>query len=110
MKAIPSRCLSGAIIALLTLCLLAPVSSAKDAKPGPAQVYGKIKYVTAFPDVKVRVVESFGDLKVQVVKAFADSPGEWEIVDNFEDFKVEIVTAFEDFTIEYVDAFPGPAK
>lgn len=40
--------------------------------------------------------------------AFADSPGQWQIVDSFPDYKVQIVDSFPDFTIKYVDAFPGP--
>lgn len=83
------------------------MASGRKEKPGPDKVYGRIQYVTSFPDVKVRVVKSFGDLRVQVVNAFADEPGEWEIVDSFPDFKVEIVKSLEDFTIEYVNAFPG---
>jgi len=85
----------------------AVAARAEREKPGPEKVFGRIQYVTAFADVKVKVVRSFGDLRVQVVKSFADSPGEWEIVESFPDFKVEIVEAFEDFTIEYVNAFPG---
>lgn len=95
---------------ILIVCGLVPggvASGERGEKPGPAQVFGKIEYVTSFPDVKVKVVKSFGDLRVQEVEAFADSPGEWEIVENFPDFKVEIVNAFEDFTIEYVNSFPG---
>jgi len=85
----------------------ANAARASRGKPDPKAVYGRIQYVTAFPDVKVKVVRSFADLRVQVVKAFANSPGEWEIVDSFPDFKVEVVESFEDFTIEYVNAFPG---
>ena len=94
----------------LAFALLTQDAEARKEKPTPETVFGKIQYVTSFPDVKVRVVKAFGDLRVKEVKAIANSAGEWEIVESFPDFKVEIVTAFEDFTIEYVDAFPGPKK
>ena len=69
-------------------------------KPKPETVYGRIQYVTTFPDVKVRVVRSFADLRVQVVTSFANKPGRWQIVDHLPDFRVQIVEHFEDFTIE----------
>ncbi len=95
---------------LLAFGLLTVRAEAAKEKPTPEMVYGKIQYVTSFPDVKVRVVQSFGDLRVKEVTSNAKSAGEWEIVESLPDFKVEIVTAFEDFTIEYVDAFPGPKR
>ncbi|MGB1700014.1 MAG: hypothetical protein ACPHRO_08685, partial [Nannocystaceae bacterium] len=36
------------------------------------QLYGKIKVVENFPDLKVQVVEHFPDLKVQTVNNFPD--------------------------------------
>jgi len=75
--------------------------------PGKCGLYGKIQYVTSFPDVKVQVVSSFPDIKVQVVSSFADGPGEWQIVDSFPDYTVQIVDSFPDFKIEYVSSFPG---
>jgi len=75
--------------------------------PGKCGLYGKIQYVTSFPDVKVEVVTSFPDIKVQVMSSFADGPGEWEIVESFPDYKVQIVSSFGDFKIQYVDSFPG---
>jgi hypothetical protein len=61
------------------------------------KLYGKIKVVTAFPD-----------LKVQVVDAFPDKCGKWKMVDAFPDVKVQMVTAFPDLKIQFVEAFPGP--
>ena len=49
------------------------------------KLYGKVRIVTAFPD-----------LKVQVVDAFPDKCGLWKMVDAFPDLK-----------IQYVNAFPG---
>eukprot|EP00831_Metopus_contortus_P011511 TRINITY_DN14583_c0_g1_i2.p1 TRINITY_DN14583_c0_g1~~TRINITY_DN14583_c0_g1_i2.p1 ORF type:complete len:147 (-),score=21.92 TRINITY_DN14583_c0_g1_i2:26-466(-) len=71
------------------------------------KIYGKIKFVTAFPDYKVQVVSAFPDLKVQKVTSFPDKPGKWQIVDSFPNYKIQIVTAFPDFKIKYVDSFPG---
>ena len=71
------------------------------------KLYGKIKVVTAFPDLKVQIVDAFPDLKVQVVDAFPDKCGEWKMVDAFPDLKIQMVTAFPDIKIKYVNAFPG---
>lgn len=74
------------------------------------KLYGKIKYVDAFPDIKVQVVDAFPDLNVKVVDAFPDECGKWQIVDAFPDIKVQFVTAFPDIKIKFVDAFPGVAN
>ena len=70
-------------------------------------LHGKVKIVKAFGDFKVQVVSNFEDLNVKLVEHFPNNCGEWQIVENFEDFSIEIVDAFPDFTIKYVDAFPG---
>ncbi len=75
--------------------------------PGKCGLYGKIQYVTSFPDVKVQVVSSFPDIKVQVMSSFADGPGKWQIVDSFPDYKVQLVDSFPDFKVQFVDSFPG---
>ena len=77
------------------------------AKPSKCALFGKIKFVDSFPDVKVQVVTSFPDIKVQKMTAFADSAGKWQIVDSFPDYKVQIVDSFPDYKIQYVDSFPG---
>lgn len=71
------------------------------------KLYGKIQFVTSFPDIKVKVVESFPDLKVKIVDAFPDDCGEWQIVNSFPDIKVQIVESFPDIKIKFVEAFPG---
>ena len=38
-------------------------------------LYGKVKVVDAFADIKVEIVNAFSDLDVQTVDAFADSCG-----------------------------------
>ena len=56
---------------------------------------------------KVKVVRRFPDLKVKRVNAFANQCGQWQFVDAFPDFKVQFVESFPDIKIQYVDAFPG---
>ena len=45
-------------------------------------LYGKVKIVDSFEDVKVKIVDSFEDIKIK-------------IVDSFEDIKIKIVDSFE---------------
>lgn len=71
------------------------------------KLYGKIKFVTSFPDFKVKIVTSFPDLKVKMVTSFPDRCGEWQAVESFPDLKIQIVDSFPDFTIQYVESFPG---
>ncbi len=70
-------------------------------------LYGKVKVVDSFEDIKVKVVNNFEDLKVKPVQHFANSCGQWQFVENFEDFKVKFVDHFEDISIKYVDFFEG---
>jgi hypothetical protein len=71
------------------------------------KLYGKIKQVTSFPDVKVKVVTSFPDVNVKKVTSFPDSCGKWQFVDSFPDTKVQFVDSFPDVKIQYVDSLPG---
>ena len=73
-------------------------------------LYGRIKFVETFPDIKVEIVSSFPDLRVKLVHSFPDDCGEWQIVENFPDLKVQVVNAFSDIKIQYVEAFPGLVK
>lgn len=70
-------------------------------------MYGKVKFVENFPDIKVKIVDSFEDIKVKMVENFPDDCGEWQVVENFEDFRVKIVESFEDIKVKVVDSFPG---
>lgn len=54
------------------------------------------------------MVNAFPDLRVQKVSAFPSSPGRWQEVNSFPDYRIQIVDSFADFTIQYVSAFPGP--
>ncbi len=71
------------------------------------QLWGKVQFVSSFPDVKAQVVTSFPDLKVQMVNSFPDSCGKWQETSSFPDLKVQIVDSFPDIKIQYVDSFPG---
>jgi hypothetical protein len=66
-------------------------------------LYGKVKVVTAFPDIKVEVVTAFPDLQVKVKQSFPDKCGEWMFVESFPDFTIEYVESFPDISIEYID-------
>jgi len=74
------------------------------------KLYGKIKFVEHFPDIKVQIVEHFPDLKVQFVEHFPDECGKWQIVENFPDLKVQIVENFPDIKVQYVEHFHGIPK
>jgi hypothetical protein len=109
------------LIVVVALVLVLPflssgtISTARGAggKVGPdcslkgKKLFGKVKIVDAFPDLKVQVVDAFPDLKVQVVDAFPDKCGKWKMVDAFPDVKIQMVSAFPDLKIKYVTSFPG---
>jgi hypothetical protein len=97
-------------VAFLAVVLGMGGTFAQEKKVDPSRVYGRIQFVTSFPDYRVKVVESFPDLKVTMVTAFPDKPGLWQKVDSFPDYKIQIVDSFPDFTIQWVNSFPGPAK
>ena len=71
------------------------------------KLYGKVQFVTSFPDIKIEYVTSFPDIKVKFVDNFPDDCGEWQVVESFSDFKVEVVTSFPDLKVEKVTSFPG---
>lgn len=71
------------------------------------KLYGKIKFVNSFPDIKIKIVESFPDIKVKYVNSFPDDCGEWQVVESFPDLKVQIVESFPDLKVKIVNSFPG---
>lgn len=71
------------------------------------RLFGKVKVVESFPDVRVKVVASFPDLKVKKVDSFADECGEWQFVESFPDFTIQYVESFADVEISLVPSFPG---
>lgn len=62
-------------------------------------MWGRVKIVESFEDVRVRVVTSdIEDLRVRIVDS-AYGCGEWHFVEQGEDFTVRFVDHDEDFTI-----------
>lgn len=100
-------------LAWLIVFVFAAGALAEDKKITPEctfngkNLYGKIKFVSSFPDIKIKVVDAFPDLKVKTVDAFPDKCGEWKVVESFPDLKVQFVDAFPDIKIKFVEAFPG---
>lgn len=73
-------------------------------------LYGKVKIVDSFEDIKVKIVDAFEDADIKIVDAFENSCGKVKIVEHFEDVKVKIVDSFEDIKIKIVDSFEGVKK
>ena len=73
-------------------------------------LYGKVKIVEHFPDIKVQIVDSFEDLDVNVVENFPDQCGKVKLVEHFPDVKVQIVNSFPDIKVKIVESFPGVKK
>ena len=73
-------------------------------------LYGKVKIVEHFPDIKVQIVYFFEDLDVKIVEHFPDQCGKVKLVENFPDVKVQIVNSFPDFKVKIVDSFPCVKK
>lgn len=71
------------------------------------KLYGKVKIVENFPDIKVQIVDAFPDIEIQIVESFPKKCGQWKFVDSFPDLKVKIVNSFPDIKIKFVENFPG---
>lgn len=80
---------------------------ADDCTYNGIKLYGKVKIVDNFADIKVQKVEHFEDLRVQFVKNFPNACGKWQIVDSFPDVAIKLVNNFPDITIKEVTNFPG---
>lgn len=115
------RVLLFALLALMALPMSAQSSDKKTGinkenctftnKDGKTfNLYGKVKIVEHFPDVKVQIVDSFEDLDVKIVEHFPDQCGKVKLVESFPDVKVQIVNSFPDIKVKIVDAFPGVKK
>lgn len=74
------------------------------------KLYGKVKIVDSFEDIKVKIVDSSEDADIRIVDSFENTCGKVKIVDSFEDVKVKIVDSFEDIKIKIVDSFEGVKK
>lgn len=71
------------------------------------RLYGKVKVVESFPDLKVKIVDAFPDIKVKAVSSFPNDCGKWQFVESFPDFTIKYVDAFPDVKIKFVESFPG---
>ena len=112
------------VFALLALMAFPLMAQSNDKKPGlhkenctfvtkdgkTFNLYGKVKIVEHFPDIKVQIVDSFEDLDVKVVENFPDQCGKVKLVEHFPDVKVQIVKSFPDIKVKIVESFPGVKK
>ena len=112
------------IIALFAIMAIPMMAQSGDKKPGinkenctytnkdgkTFNLYGKVKIVESFPDIKVQIVDAFEDLDVKIVDAFPDQCGKIKLVESFPDVKIQIVNSFPDIKVKIVDAFPGVRK
>ena len=112
------------IFILFAVMVLPMMAQSNDKKPGinkenctytnkdgkTFNLYGKVKIVDHFPDIKVQIVDSFEDLDVKIVEHFPDQCGKIKLVENFPDVKVQIVDHFPDIKVKLVESFPGVKK
>lgn len=73
-------------------------------------LYGKVKIVENFEDIKVKIVDCFEDADIKIVENFENTCGRVKLVENFEDVKVKIVDNFEDVKVKLVEHFEGVKK
>lgn len=100
------------LLVMVTFILLGGNKSAADEVAEDCtfkefNLYGKVQFVTSFPDIKIQYVNSFPDIKVKYVNSFPDDCGEWQVVESFPDFKVQVVESFPDLKVQIVESFPG---
>ena len=105
MKKVFAAAIALTLLLISTAAFANPITA--DGRFNGIKLWGKVKVVTSFPDIKVKVVDAFPDLKVQKVNAFPDSLGKWQFVTSGEDFKIQFVDSFPDIKIKFVNAFPG---
>ena len=112
------------LFVLFALMALPMAAQSGDKKPGinkenctftnkdgkTFNLYGKVKIVESFPDIKVQIVESFEDLDIKIVESFPDQCGKVKLVESFPDVKVQIVNSFPDIKVKIVESFPGVKK
>lgn len=104
------RITSRLALAAVCACFTASVSNAgslSSCSYNGIALYGKVKFVDSFANLKIQFVNSFADLKVKFVNSFPDECGKWQRVDSFPDFTVQIVSSFPDLKVQEVGSFPG---
>ncbi len=65
-------------------------------------LYGKIKIVDDYEDVRVKIVDDYEDVRIEIVDDYSNSCGRIEIVDDYEDVRVKIVDDYEDVRVDIV--------
>jgi len=85
---------------LLAFSLLNVTSEPLDGQT--TRPYGRIQFVSSFPDYRVRIVELNGDYRVRIIHSTAYHEGLWEIVNRFADYRIQLVETGEDFTVEFI--------
>ena len=95
-------------ILLLFFILLSGVSFSQEINPYTCtykgkKLYGKVRVVESSPDFRVKVVNSSENISIQKTDHTPTRCGEWNFVENGEDFKIQFVTNSEDFTIRYTN-------
>ena len=70
-------------------------------------LYGKVKIVDNWADLKVQIVENWPDLKVKIVENWPDKCGKFQVVDTWPELKVQIVDNFADIKVRVVENWPG---
>lgn len=79
-----------------------------DCRCNDTQMFGRVKFVKYSGDVRIRFVEHQSpDLRIKFVQFTPRKCGEWQVVDNSEDFTVQVVTGGEDFTVQIDPDYPG---
>ncbi len=71
------------------------------------KLWGKVKFVTSYPDFKIQYVESYPDIKVKFVTSYPDKCGLWQTTESYPDFKVQVVTSYPDIKVKVVESYPG---
>ncbi len=102
--------LRGVFTAILLFACAVAQAEAKinpDCRFQGKKLFGKVKIVESFPDLKVKVVSSFPDLKVKWVQSFPERCGLWQPEESFPDLKIQFVENFPDLKVMFVDSFPG---
>jgi len=73
-----------------------------DCKCGDTELFGRVKFVNSGADFRIRFTEqSRPDLYIRFVSRPAVKCGEWQVVDDAQDFTVQIVDYAEDFVVKY---------
>ncbi len=71
------------------------------------KLYGKVKIVDNWGDIKVQLVENWPDIKVKIVENWPDKCGKFQMVDTWPELKVQIVDNFADIKVKIVENWPG---